>query len=299
MSVSTEPRAVLDVGSNTIRLLVARVKDGSVERVLDHSEFVRLGKRVDETGLLQPDRMAAGVATVKALAERARASGADTISAIATSAVRDARNGREFVDRVLRETGVKIEIISGEREAQLTFRGATLGVDTHGGVIVCDLGGGSAEVIAASEHGMLWSTSLPLGSGRLSERFVRNDPPTKDEVDAIRHYVEEKLGALPAATVASAVCTGGTASWMARLAGTEGSLQRIDLGEIDRIVQLLCSLPASEVSHRYEIPLERATVLPAGIPALDALARFYGVDHVLVSLSGIREGALLDADEAR
>src|SRR5579859_7994294 len=133
------PRAVLDVGSNTIRLLVARLGDAALEPILDQSEFVRLGREVDRTGRLQEDRQQVGVRTIGELALQARINGADGVRAIATSAVRDAENGPEFVQRVKDATGVEIEIISGEREAELTYRGAVLGLDVRHGVIVCDL----------------------------------------------------------------------------------------------------------------------------------------------------------------
>jgi exopolyphosphatase / guanosine-5'-triphosphate,3'-diphosphate pyrophosphatase len=293
--VTAEPRAVLDVGSNTIRLLVGRVEDGTVDRLLDSSEFVRLGKDVDASGELRQDRMDAAVGVIAGMAEQARDQGAGEITAIATSAVRDARNGQDFVRRVQDETGVSIEIIAGDREAALTFRGATIGVDLEGGVVVCDLGGGSAELIAADEGGVRWATSKPLGSGRLSERFVRHDPPRRDELDAVRRHVTEVLSSLPDVQARCAVYTGGTATHLGMLAGKRGHLQALDPRDFDRVLHLLCSTTASDLSERYQIRPERAAVLPAGIAALDAIARFYAVERILISLSGIREGALLEA----
>jgi exopolyphosphatase/guanosine-5'-triphosphate,3'-diphosphate pyrophosphatase len=293
--VSTAPNAVLDVGSNTIRLLVGRVNGDSVDRLLDSSEFVRLGKDVDSSGELRQDRMDAAVAVISDMSAQAREHGAREITAFATSAVRDARNGQRFVRRVRDETGIRIDIISGDREATLTFRGATLGVRLDGGAIVCDLGGGSAEIISADTHSIRWSTSEPLGSGRLTERFVHHDPPRSEELEAVGRHVRGVLASLPEAEARCAIFTGGTATHLGLLAGKRGHLETLHLKDMEHVLQLLCSIPASELSERHQIRLERATVLPAGIAALDAIARFYAVERILISLSGIREGALLEA----
>jgi exopolyphosphatase / guanosine-5'-triphosphate,3'-diphosphate pyrophosphatase len=282
--------AVLDVGSNTIRLLVGQVEDGHLVPLLDRSEFVRLGRRVDESGRLQPDREQAGIEAIARLAEAARAAGAGRLMAIATSAVRDASNGQEFVDRVKRETGVTVEIISGDREAQLTFRGAA-----NGGVLVCDLGGGSAELISADSTGIQWERSEKLGSGRLSERFVHHDPPRQNELEAAQRHVLSVLEALPPAQPRTIICTGGTASHVAFIAGSRDVKTRLTTDRIARLLDELCTEPASAIAERYSIPRERADVLPAGTAALLAIASFYGRNEILITRSGIREGALLAA----
>jgi exopolyphosphatase/guanosine-5'-triphosphate,3'-diphosphate pyrophosphatase len=290
------PRAVLDVGSNTIRLLVGTVDDGRVTPLLDRSEFVRLGRGVDASGRLQPERERAAVEAIGQLAEEARSLGADQLTAIATSAVRDAANGREFVDRVRAETGVTIEIISGDREAQLTFRGATSGVDLAGGVIVCDLGGGSAELIAASPSGIRWAVSEKLGSGRLSERFAQHDPPAAAEMQSLEDHVMSVLRDLPETAVRTAIFTGGTASHLALLTGLSEALTRLAPDDIERALETLTSAPAQAIAERYNFRRERAEVLPAGVAALLAMARFYRVQEVVITLSGLREGTLLSAD---
>src|SRR5206468_1631880 len=143
----------------------------------DVSEFVRLGKGVHASGRLQEDRIVAAIDAVGRLTARATARGAQKVTAIATSAVRDAANRDEFVRRVLDATGVRIRILSGDEEAQLTYLGATLGNPLGNGAVICDLGGGSAELIFASPAGIEWAQSLQLGSGRLTEQFVHHDPP--------------------------------------------------------------------------------------------------------------------------
>ncbi|HEX8917604.1 MAG TPA: hypothetical protein VF898_03805 [Chloroflexota bacterium] len=288
-----EPLAVLDVGSNTIRLLVARLHDGTLEPVLDTSEFVRLGREVDRTGRLQEDREQAAVRAIGELALQARAHGASGIQAIATSAVRDAENGPEFVQRVRDATGVDVQIISGEREAELTYRGATLGLDVGHGVIVCDLGGGSAELISADASGIRWARSEKLGSGRLTERFVQHDPPQSDELEAVASFVRETLQRLPEAHCELAVFTGGTATNVALLAGSQDRVAHLSMAQVEEVVHTLATLPATEIVQRYGVQEERAQVLPAGAAAVHAIAGFYAARDIVITRHGIREGTLL------
>lgn len=292
------PRAVLDVGSNTIRLLVARVENGEVRSVLDQSEFVRLGSGVDATGELQPDRIAAANAAIRTLADAARGAGADEVTGIATSAVRDARNGRDFTDRVARETGVKIEIVSGEREAYLTYLGATIGISIDGGALVSDLGGGSAELIHADRSGVRWAVSVPLGSGRLSERFVTADPPRREDVTAIENHVREVLEGLPEAEVNRLILTGGTATHIGWLAGAKGEIQVLGIDDVSRVLDELLSRPSAQIVAQFGVKAERAEVLPAGVAAVRTIAQYYDNREMVVTLHGIREGALLDASQA-
>jgi exopolyphosphatase/guanosine-5'-triphosphate,3'-diphosphate pyrophosphatase len=286
--------AALDIGSNTVRLLVAEPKGGGITPVLDDSEFVRLGRGVDGTGALDPERMDAALSAISRLAKEAREAGAGEIVAIATSAVRDARNGEAFARRVRDETGIDVQIISGNRESELTYLGATLGLEIQSGAIICDLGGGSAELIAADASGMQWEQSVQLGSGRLTERFVQHDPPQPDELDAVAACVDEVLRGLPSAQVETAIFTGGTATHLAFLARVEGSPVSLDLDTVRQVVDTLLTHTAAEIVAQYNIKPERAQVLPAGVRAVQAIAEHYGVEPITITRSGIREGALID-----
>lgn len=292
-----KPRAVLDVGSNTVRLLVATIRNGTIEPILDRSEFVRLGLGVDKTGRLADDRMQAAIEAIRTLVGEARAQGADGVRAIATSAVRDASNGKAFAERVWQETGVELEIISGDREAHLTYLGTTIGVELDGGAIVCDLGGGSAELIFANDSGVSWSVSRPLGSGRLTERFIHHDPPTTSEEEELARYVCSVLDELPRAEPKLAVFTGGTATHVAILAGRHGSIETVDPATLQRVIDILNAAPASEIATRYDIREQRAQVLPAGVKTLQTVAGYYGVERIVITRNGIREGMLVDWSE--
>lgn len=293
--------AAIDVGSNTVRLLVGHVEKGKVEQLYDDSRFVRLGLGVDRARRLQPEREEAALRAIEELASYARSMKADPVLIFATSAVRDAENGPEFAGRVREATGLELDIISGEQEAELTYLGATMGVDSAGDMIVCDLGGGSAELIYASGGDIVWATSKPLGSGRLTERFVHHDPPTQEEEGQVQTYVREVLESLRSGggRVDAAVFTGGTATHLGVIAtGTRSSVD-ITFEDLKRAVDKLNSEPSTAIVARFNFDPERARVLPAGGRALQTVAEFYGVQRIRISRSGIREGAILRAAGTR
>src|SRR5687767_13824737 len=176
---STQPRlAAIDVGTNTIRLTVAEVEDDGTYRILDEErERVRLGEHLDQTGRLSDEaveRALTALGKMKAIADGFEVT---EIRAIATSAVREAANGRGFLREVLRRHKVRIDVISGDEEAQLAFRSAARHFDLEGrSTAVVDIGGGSLEVILAAGTVIDQVHSLPLGAVRVTERFVRSDP---------------------------------------------------------------------------------------------------------------------------
>ena len=295
MVISGAPRAVLDVGSNTIRLLVARVSPETFEPIEDASEFVRLGKGVDASGNLREDRIVAAIEAIRALVARARALGAEEVMAIATSAVRDAGNRDEFVQRVRDTTGVEIRILSGDEEARLTYLGAILGNPVTDGTVICDLGGGSAELIFATPRGMEWARSLQLGSGRLTEQFVQHDPPEGAELEQVREYVRRLLRELPQVEATKSVLTGGTASHIGYLLGKGGDPIDLDPGDLEIVLTLTSTKSADRLVEEYGVRRERAEVLPAGVAAAAAVVEYYQTPRISITQRGIREGALVDS----
>jgi exopolyphosphatase/guanosine-5'-triphosphate,3'-diphosphate pyrophosphatase len=292
--ISAAPRAALDIGSNTIRLLVARFSHGNLVPIDDASEFVRLGKGVHASGLLQEDRVAAAIEAITSLEARATELGAEGVIAIATSAVRDASNRDEFVRRVHDATGVRIRILSGDEEARLTFLGATLGNPVEDGAVICDLGGGSAELIFATSTGIEWARSLQLGSGRLTEQFVHHDPPGDGELEGVREHVRGLLRDLPEARATATILTGGTASHIAFLLEKGGDQIALRTGDLEQVVTLVRSQSVDHLVEDHGVRRERAEVLPAGVTAAAAVVEFYGTEHITITRRGIREGAIVD-----
>jgi len=288
------PLAALDIGSNTVRLLVAVPEGCELHTVLDLSSFARLGSGVDQTGLLDPARQDRAAETVRDFTKAARAQGVDRILAVATSAVRDARNGAEFAARLHREAGVDVQIATGEEEARLTFLGATLGIPLSEELLVIDIGGGSGEIIAASSGQISWGQALPIGGGRLTERFVRHDPPSPSELRELDVYLRGLLEKLPPAEPKKAVCTGGTAKHIPLLLGLEELPIELMRDHLAQVLNVLTASPHAEIAEQFGIALERALVLPAGVRALQSICDFYRIESFTITVNGIRQGMIVD-----
>ena len=272
------------------------MREGHLETVTEDSRFVRLGSGVDTAGRLDPVRKEAGISAIRELVGQAHDAGANSVWAVATSALRDAADGEEYIHQIHQVTGIAVRIIDGEEEARLTFTGATLGMNLAGGALVCDMGGGSCELIQADESGITLARSLQVGSGRLTERFVRHDPPVPSERQRIEEYVDstirEEFGHV---SVKLAVLTGGTASHVAYLLGLEGAAVVIQSGQLVEAETLVYELPSGEIAQRYQVRPERAEVLPAGITAIRTIAVRSGSEKTCISRRGIREGVLMEA----
>ncbi|WP_425956219.1 exopolyphosphatase [Xylanimonas sp. McL0601] len=218
--------AAVDCGTNSLRLLVADVAaDGTLTEVDRRTTIVRLGQGVDRTGELAPEALERTFAVTREYAQVVAATGAGKVRFVATSATRDARNRDAFFAGIREAIGVDAEVVSGDEEAQLSFRGATgvVGATHSGPYLVVDLGGGSTELVlgeAAPEAAL----SMDVGSVRLHERHLRSDPPTADEVAAARADVHAALDA------AAAVVPLGRTTTLVGLAGSVTSVTACALG---------------------------------------------------------------------
>jgi len=296
--------AALDIGSNTVHLLVGRLKDGSVESLDDAAELVGLGEDVyaaDGDGRISPTRLDRAVETVARLAARARQQGAETVVLVATAAVRDASNAAELATAVRERDGLDLEIISGEREAALTYRGAVAGQDpraTSGAVQVCDVGGGSTEVIRAEAGRIVLETSLQLGSSRLSRPYT-SDPPGRDELERTRDTVTRALAALPPYRPTLLAVTGGTAAALIRVAGSTERRYTMGADELQQVAGLVYGHGAADIAAHHEVDAGRARLLPAGITIIDAIREGAGASELVLTEAGLRDGLLLEYLERR
>jgi exopolyphosphatase/pppGpp-phosphohydrolase len=286
--------AAIDLGSNTVRLLVARTRGCHLEALLTKSAFVRLGQAVDATGLLQPERQERAIAILGDFAREARVAGAQQITVVATSAVREASNGAEFVQRVWQDTGLQVKIVAGEREAELTFLGATAGLSLPLEVLVVDLGGGSGEIVAARQGEVRWREALPIGSGRLTERFIRHDPPHGRELRNLGHHVRELLARLPSTDTRCGIFTGGTAKRIPVLLGLKTGVIQINADQVAQAMNVLSRYPVKRVVKEFAIEPGRAELLPAGVRALLEIAEVCSLEGITITPNGIREGIILD-----
>ncbi|HXV57325.1 MAG TPA: Ppx/GppA phosphatase family protein [Gaiellaceae bacterium] len=297
---------VVDLGTNSTRLLVADVEGGRVRELERRLTITRLGEGVDERRLLLPT----AVARVRnALSDYRRALeglGAERTLAVATSAVRDAENGEAFLGEVEWSYGFDTRLLSGHEEALMTFRGVTAGRDVGPGTLVVDVGGGSTELVLGGPGGVEWHDSLDLGCVRLTERFLGGDPPSAEELDACRAHVADVLAERVPADVRPerAVGVAGTVTQLAVLAlGLEEEDPALVDGHdlpaswIDEQVERLAVLPVEEIRGLRGMHPDRAPVILAGaIVVAETLGRV-GLPRLEVTEQDLMHGAALAAAE--
>ncbi len=289
--------AAFDIGSNTIKMTVGRPDPaGGVDVLGVGSDTVRLGSGVEQSGRLADDRVTAALAALTGMAAHARELGAIRLVGVATEATRTAVNGPAFLDLVRTEIGIDVRLVAGDEEADLTFRGLAASIDVSGQIVVADIGGGSTELILALDGTVRFAQSFRLGSGALTDRLVRHDPPIASEIASCRDTARDviRTTALPSLSEhpTRLVAVGGTGEFLARLLPVSGSVTPAGIAAV--LDRLQCT-PATEIAAELAIPEARARVLPAGVAIVAALADELQPATVEVAQSGIRTGLLLAA----
>ncbi len=284
------PVAVIDIGTNTTRLLVAEREDGDVVELERRTTITSLGKGVDATGRLSDeamDRVAEAIAAYREIIDRV---GAERVVAVATSAMRDAENGPEFHDYLLEKFGVDARTISGDEEARLTFLGATAGRNDDRETVVIDIGGGSTEYVVGRSGGEpSFHTSTQMGSVRFTERFLNSDPPASSELQELAEAVRETV---PDVSAEHAIAVAGTATSLAAIDGAEEVHgYRLPLGALERITAMLAGMPVEERRNVKGLHPDRAPTIVAGAVILTESVRSLGMDEVEVSDRDLLHGA--------
>ena len=298
--------AAIDVGTNSMRMIIAEVESPATYAILDDERAqTRLGEGLYETGRISDEsfeRSLKALGTMKAIAD---GNEVDEMRVIATSAVREAGNGDEFVQAARDRYGVEIEVIPAAEEAQLAFRS----VQQHfrldeGPMSVVDIGGGSMEVVLVAGTVIDEVHSLPLGAVRLTEEHVHSDPIQENDWKAlrrgIRRQIRDHLGK-PNFTTPTMIGSGGTFSTLASMAqyeryGEVGTTHGYVLSRAD-LVHLLDRLKETPLKQRKQIGglnPERADIILAGVAAVERLAKALGVQRIIVNERGIRDGVLLE-----
>ena len=298
---------VVDIGTNSTRLLVAEVDGGAMTELERRTTVTRLGEGLEASGRLSDaatGRVADALAEYRAVLDDL---GAERVVAVATSAMRDAANGPEFRDEIERRFGLDARTISGDEEARLTFLGATSGRDAGAATLVIDIGGGSTEFVVGHPGGdPEFHVSTRMGSVRHTERHLRSDPPTEAELAALaadaRAIVEADVPADVRASVDAGIAVAGTAT---SLAAIDQQLDpydpervhgyRLGAGSCERLLARLAELT---VAQRRDVPglhPDRAPTIVAGAGILLESMRACGLDEIEVSENDILHGAALAA----
>jgi exopolyphosphatase/guanosine-5'-triphosphate,3'-diphosphate pyrophosphatase len=294
--------AVIDIGSNSTRLLVADVEDGRVTPVERRSTVTRLGRGVDLSGRLATEAIEAACAAVDPYVATLQELGAERVDAIATSAVRDADNGSAFVAELRERFALSARVLDGEEEARLTYLGATSEHFPEEPTVVIDIGGGSTELIVGEGQTIEWHVSLQAGVVRHTERHLVSDPPTPVEVEAL---ATDLRGLIDTATVEAPAATAGIA-----VAGTPTSLAAIELEldpydpkqvhghvlELPGVQRMLSRLASAPLAQRARVPgmhADRAPTIVAGVVTLVEVMRAFDLERLTVSEHDILYGAAI------
>jgi exopolyphosphatase/guanosine-5'-triphosphate,3'-diphosphate pyrophosphatase len=296
--------AIVDLGSNTCRLVIYTLAPDGAFRLTDQvSETVRIGENMIGSGMLQPEPMHRALQLLKMYAGLCAANGIEHTIATATSAVRDARNGAEFVERVRKETGLALQILSGDAEAFYAYAGAINGFALRD-ALIADLGGGSLELMQVQNRQPVSGTSLPLGAVRLSEQFLRGDSISKSAAKALTAHIDAQLQSFARgqpAPVTNLIALGGTARALAKVDQRRRGypIERLHAYELsaEAVEEIADELLKKDLAARLKIKGlkdERADIIPAGALVIRQLMRYTGARSLLVSGRGLREGLLYE-----
>ncbi len=299
--------AVVDIGTNSTRLLIADVADGRIAERDRRTRVTRLGQGVDRSGALAPEAIERVLEVLDEYHEAIRAEDCDVATAVLTSAVRDAANGDEFTLLVAERYGLEARTIGGDTEAALTFLGATADRDPSDEtpLLVIDIGGGSTElVIGAAGHEPTFHVSTQAGVVRQTERHLHDDPPKPEQLQAlageVRKIFEEAVPADVRAQARQGIAVAGTATSAAAI---DQALEPYDpaqvqgyvlaLGDCELMLARLADLPLAERRKVPGLHPDRAPTIVAGVAILMEAMRAFGLDEVEVSEHDILWGVAL------
>jgi exopolyphosphatase/guanosine-5'-triphosphate,3'-diphosphate pyrophosphatase len=305
--------AAIDCGTNSIRVLVADVGGGTVSDVHREMRIVRLGQGVDATGRLAPDALERTRLALADYAAFARRAGAKRLRMVATSATRDAANREEFFAMVRRTLGADAEVITGDEEARLSFTGAVGGLDpADGPFLIVDVGGGSTEVVLGHWDGVradvTAARSVNIGCVRITERHLRGDPPTADEISAAEQFAAETLqqafAEVPVETARTWVGVAGTVTTLSAIAQQlpaydpgRTHLSRLSMQQVRATAEHLLASTHQQRAANPVIHPGRVDVIAGGALIVRVLAEELhtraGISELVISEHDILDGIAL------
>jgi exopolyphosphatase / guanosine-5'-triphosphate,3'-diphosphate pyrophosphatase len=286
---------VVDIGSNTVHLLVARTNGVSITPLVDESEGLRLGVDVDSSGAIGHEKLEELIGTLCRFKDSAAKVGVTGLHLLATHAIRAASNRHTVCEEIAQVTGFQVEVLSPEHEATLSFLGAEADFPSAGPQVVVDIGGGSIQVAVGQGREVWDSVSLPLGASRVATHFLPSDPPNYVEEAVLVTYLVNVLP--PALPLRSTNVTG--------VLGVGGTLRRVpqllDLkpGEalapnaLERMLSLLRGRTTDEIAQQYDMKPERARLFMPALLVLREVWRAYDAPPIIMAAYGMREGAIL------
>jgi exopolyphosphatase/guanosine-5'-triphosphate,3'-diphosphate pyrophosphatase len=282
--------AIIDIGANTLRLLVAGQSGQQVVPVHVERKALRLGEEIERHGYITAPKCAEAAEIARAQTRRARRLGCERVEMVVTSPGRQSANGEEFAQLLSQAAGVRARVLSAEEEGELAWDGAVAALeDPPESVAVCDIGGGSTQIaVGTLASGPAWVRSVDLGSLRLTERFLTGDPPRAEAVNAARAEAAEAFAAIIPPMALLGLGTGGTARALRKV--TEGRV--LDGESLAPAIHRLASLQRAKIAKRFGVAPQRAATLLAGSILFAEAQRRIGLP-LRVASGGVREGCAL------
>jgi exopolyphosphatase/guanosine-5'-triphosphate,3'-diphosphate pyrophosphatase len=280
---------VIDVGSHTVRLLVASRKNGRISAVREERAALGLGAEIERHGRIPDAKLSETADLVRDFVRIARKAGAERIEIVVTAPGRQSTNGEELVRLLLEASGSAVRVLSPDEEGRFAFTGAIHGTPNAGeSVAVCDVGGGSTEVVVGSRTGEpAWVRSVNIGAVRLTSRVLGEDPPSGAALARASFEAEREFDAFIPPLPISALATGGTARALRKLVG-----ETLGAAELEGALDILRERRSNRIAKTFGLDRGRARTLAAGAVILGVVQRRLGV-ALQVSRTGLREGAVL------
>jgi exopolyphosphatase/guanosine-5'-triphosphate,3'-diphosphate pyrophosphatase len=306
--MSPRRSAFIDIGTNTILCLIAEIRDTGRFRVLDDlAEIAGLGKGVDQTGLISAEGEQRALAVLERYLDHCKNLGVEEVSAVGTSALRDARNSAEVRARYRAKFDLEIRVISGDEEAAYSFLAVERGLGLAGReLLVVDVGGGSTEFIRGNAAGVLGAVSIDVGSVRLTERYLHSDPVQSPEVERMYAAIDDALHGLQSSGIREQgpLTLVGIAGTFTTLSAMEKQLiryshgSRLTLEQVRRQIRTLQQKSIAERQRLIGLEAKRADVIFAGACLVERILTRFQADAVIVSDQGVRYGLLHEAAKA-
>ncbi|MBI4687983.1 MAG: Ppx/GppA family phosphatase [Nitrospirae bacterium] len=307
MSDDYKTLASIDVGTNTFRLLIAEADGNGIMEIYSERIITRIGEGVSLDGLLKKEAIARGIGALKRFAGVISRYRIDALSAVATSAMREARNREDFLKKAKDEAGIDVRIISGEEEARKTFLGMITGIPVSDTALTVDIGGGSTEIIAAKNTEPLYLKSLPYGVVYLTDKYMKHDPPAKKDImlmgeeisDGIRTVYKGIANLLTPETVL--IGTAGTVTTLAAMVQGLKSFDRdrihnfkISIDLVKEIFSDISVISSKERAKYSALEPARFDIIVPGTLILLGLMEAFEFKEIIVSDYGLKEGVIID-----
>jgi exopolyphosphatase/guanosine-5'-triphosphate,3'-diphosphate pyrophosphatase len=300
--------AVIDLGTNTFNLLIARITDDSFRAIYVTKEFVQLGKGGINSKIIREDAFERGLNTLKRFKKKSTSLNCDTIICIATSAIRNASNGSEFVDVVKQNLDLDIQVIDGNKEAEYIYLGAKHAIEpTHENMLIMDVGGGSTEFIICNDDIILWKQSFEVGAARLFEGFHKSDPISQQEILAIEKHLSITLAPLKNAINEHGItgligCSGAFSSFASIIMHIEDNDDMIDspteyFFDIKKFFHIHNDLLKSTLQERLALKgliKQRAPMIVVGAILVNYILKELSVTKFELSKYALKEGVIID-----